>query len=94
MYCLLPLLLLIRSADRSNWFPQPVRPVWGVQEDRSVRPVVRTGYTGFCVDSYPFILLCDNSCHMHHVYYFTLILHPTKLRDIGEAPWFLLNICK
>jgi hypothetical protein len=34
------------------------------------------GYTGVCVIPSFFILLCDNCCHMHHIYYcdtFTLV---------------------
>jgi hypothetical protein len=89
MCCLSPVLLLIRSANRSNWFHRLVRLMWGVQEVRSVRPVVRIGQTGFlcCVLSF-FILLCVNSCHMHYVYLydtFTLVITPQIERYRGSS---------
>jgi hypothetical protein len=46
MYWLMLVLLLTRSAYRSNQFPTLVRPVWCLQEVKTVRLVVRTDQTG------------------------------------------------
>jgi hypothetical protein len=79
MFCLLSVLLLTRLANWSNQFPTPFRPVWCVQEVKSVRPVVRNSQTNFVMLPIFFILLCVNFCHMHHVYLydtFTLVSTP------------------
>jgi hypothetical protein len=76
-------LLLTRLVDQSNQCPKPVRPVLGCAGSE-------LGQTGFCVDSCPFILLCDNCYHVHNVFYlwhFHTFFAPNELRDIGGAPY-------
>jgi hypothetical protein len=69
-------------ANKISKSVKPVSPTgqigMGSIGSRSVRPVVKTDQTSVCVDSCPCILLCENSCHTHHVYYFTIVLHPTN----------------
>jgi hypothetical protein len=75
-------LLLTRSANRSNQFATSIRPVWCVQEVRSVRLVVIIGQAGLYVAFCPFfILLSDIAYHMHHIYLYVTFhtyLHPTN----------------
>jgi hypothetical protein len=68
-------------------FPTPVRPVWCVQEVRSVRSVVITHQIGLCFASYPLSFSCvltpviciTNTCMAP-----SHLFAPHKLRDIGK----------
>jgi hypothetical protein len=87
MCCLMPVLLLTRSANQSNWFATPVRSVWCVQEVRSVRLVVMTNQTDLYVVSCPFSFSCVLKLVICITYTCMSLSHlfaPHKLRDIGK----------